>query len=69
MSNCSICIFCFDEPKVYSPLMTGVNTAIPSYFGLLTVLSRIRPPRLDSRQIAFEISKAKVLIGNHKYIL
>lgn len=34
----------------YSPLMTGVNTAMPSKFGLLTVLSRIRPPILGRRQ-------------------
>lgn len=38
-----VCIF-------YSLLMTGVNTAIPSKFGLLTVLSKIRPPILGRRQ-------------------
>lgn len=34
----------------YSPLMTGVNTAIPSYSGLLTVISRMRPPILGRGQ-------------------
>lgn len=34
----------------YSPLMTGVNTAIPSKFGLLTVLSRIKPPILGKKK-------------------
>lgn len=29
-----------------SPLMTGVNTAMPAKLGLVTVLSRIRPPTL-----------------------
>lgn len=34
----------------YSPLMTGVNTAIPSKIGLLTVLSRMRPPMLGGTE-------------------
>lgn len=48
----------------YSPLMTGVNTAIPSKFGLLTVLSRIRPPTLGEgrvQQIRHSVSKKRQL--------
>lgn len=30
------------------PLMTGVNTAMPTKFGLVTVLSRIKPPTLEN---------------------
>lgn len=29
------------------PLMTGVNTAMPTKFGLVTVLSKIKPPTLE----------------------
>lgn len=29
------------------PLMTGVKTAMPAKFGLVTVLSRIKPPTLQ----------------------
>lgn len=31
------------------PLMTGVNTAMPTKFGLVTVLSRIKPPTLENK--------------------
>lgn len=34
-----------------SPLMTGVKTAMPAKFGLVTVLSRIKPPTLKERRI------------------
>lgn len=29
--------------------MTGVNTAMPTKFGLVTVLSRIKPPTLEDK--------------------
>lgn len=31
------------------PLITGVNTAMPTKFGLVTVLSRIKPPTLEDK--------------------
>lgn len=35
-----------------SPFMTGVKTAMPSKFGSLTVLSRIRPPKLKLGRVS-----------------
>lgn len=42
--------FVFD---IYSPFMTGVKTAMPSKLGSLTVLSRIRPPKLKLGRVSY----------------
>lgn len=34
-------------PPYSLPLITGVKTAMPAKFGLVTVLSRIKPPTLE----------------------
>lgn len=42
------------------PLITGVKTAMPAKFGLVTVLSRIKPPTLEV--------EARVNSGKHPLI-
>lgn len=45
ISQCQACQ-CLSQPHSL-PLMTGVKTAMPAKFGLVTVLSRIKPPTLQ----------------------
>lgn len=44
------------------PLMTGVKTAMPAKFGLVTVLSRIKPPTLEGRQERLTAAQPLIII-------
>lgn len=43
-------------------MMTGVKTAMPAKFGLVTVLSRIKPPTLEGRQERLTAAQPLIII-------